>query len=162
MGFFNDYQAQAITPGHVENEGDYEVMILGSEDGTTPDGAQFKRVVCKINYKGEPRISIFLTEGKNFNGNFTAFCDTFGLPRGDNNFDSWKGKRGWIHINLVKKDGFINMIPRWILDEKGYVRNAQNVQQVQKPVVNTQPKQGQNTDGWNQEPFSTMDEDIPF
>lgn len=161
MAFFNDYQVQAITPGHVEAEGDYEVMILGCEDGKTPDNAAFKRVVCKINYKGEPRISIFLTEGKNFNGNFTAFCDTFGLQRGDTNFSEWRGKRGWIHINLVKKDGFINMVPRWILDEKGFVKNPQ--QRVQ--AVNIQPKQAPaaNVEEWNQEPFSTdTDEDIPF
>lgn len=126
MGYFNNYHEAAIQPGYVDHDGDYEVMILGTEDGTTPapDNAAFKRVICKINYKGEPRISIFLTDGKNFDGNFTAFCDTFGIPRGNTDFKSWVGKRGTIHIVLTKKGEFVNMVPRYILDENGYVKKS--------------------------------------
>lgn len=124
MGYFGNYHESAIQKGYVDREGDYEVMILGTKDGRTPDGADFKQVICKINAPGEPRINIFLTEGRNFDGNFTAFCDTFGLPRGDMNFQSWVGKRGWIHILLQKsKDdkGFTNMVSRWLLNDQGYV-----------------------------------------
>lgn len=154
MGYFGNYHAQAIQPGYVDQEGDYEVMIIGLRDGCTPDGAAFKQVQCKINYKGEPRISIFLTDGKNFDGNFTAFCDTFGLARGDVNFKGWIGKRGWIHILLTKKDGFTNMVPRWILNDDGYVKCPNN-QQV--PAVQQQQAYGQSTsqqeEQWGDIPF---------
>lgn len=160
MGYFNNYQEAAIQAGYVDHEGDYEIMILGTQEGSTNDGTAFMRVMCKVNAPGEPPISIFLTDGKNFNGNFTAFCDTFGLPRGNTDFQSWRGKRGIVHINLVKKDGFTNMIPRWILDEHGYVvRNGHNA----APQKNYQQQPAQ------QQPYgsttqSQEDEwgDIPF
>jgi len=142
MGYFNNYQEAAIQAGYVDHEGDYEVMILGTKDGTTGDGTQYKQVQCKVNAPGEPPISIFLTDGKNFNGNFTAFCDTFGLPRGNTDFASWRGKRGVIHIMLTKKDGFTNMVPRWIIDEHGYVvgrgKPVEPQQNYQAPVASVQ------------------------
>lgn len=156
MGGFNNYQPKAITPGYVDHEGDYEVMILGLREGRTPDGAYYKQVVCKINFPGEPKISIFLTEGNNFDGQFTAFCDTFGLQRGDQNFNSWTGKRGWIHIMLTKKDGFTNMVPRWILDENGYVKTRRTTAEQPAPVETSQPY-GQTTpeqeENWGDIPF---------
>lgn len=159
MSFFNDYEPKAIQPGYVAQEGDYEVMILGVKDGTTPDGAAYKQVVCKINYPGEPHISLFLTEGRNFDGQFTAFCDTFGIIRGDQNFQSWTAKRGWIHINLTKKDGFTNMVPRWILDERGYVKRVNGLpqppaEQQQQPVQQQQSFGAvTNDEDWGDIPF---------
>lgn len=124
MGYFGDYQRKPIEAGYVDQEGDYQVKITGIKQGTLTDKdnkvQQYTQVMCLINYKGQPNISIFLTEGKNFDGNFTAFCDTFGIkPAQDMN--SWIGKTGYIHILLKKKDGFTNMVPRWILGDNGYV-----------------------------------------
>ena len=65
------------------------------------------------------------------------FFDTFNLPRGDQNCESWRGKRGVIHINLAKKDGYTNMIPRYILDENGYVKKSNNLQPA-APMQQTQ------------------------
>lgn len=163
MGFFGNYHESAIQKGYVEREGDYEVMIIGIRDGVTSDNARFKQVQCKINAPGEPRISIFLTEGRNFDGNFTAFCDTFGLRRGDENFQSWIGKRGWIHILLQKsKDekGFVNMVPRWLLNDQGYVDH--NYTSGQQPVQNTPAAAPQQSYG--QTTASQEEEwgDIPF
>lgn len=157
MGYFGNYSQQAIQKGYVENEGDYEVMILGTKDGVTPDGANYKQVMCKINAPGEPRISIFLTEGRNFDGNFTAFCDTFGLPRGDTNFNNWTAKRGWIHIMLTKKDGFTNMVPRWLLGDDGYVVRRGQQQNFQQPAQQQAQSYGQTTQSQEEEWG-----DIPF
>lgn len=168
MGFFGNYHEQPIQKGYVEKEGDYEVMILGTKDGRTPDGAMYKQVLCKVNAPGEPRLSIFLTDGRNFDGNFTAFCDTFGLPRGNEDFNYWVGKRGWIHILLNKKDGFTNMIPRWLLGEDGYVirggsqnRNSQSAQGGQGQQMTSQ---GQQQQGYGQTTAQQEEEwgDIPF
>lgn len=123
--WIDSYQPESIKPGIVKQEGDYEVMILGVKSGTISDsGKRFVQIMCKIRAEGEPRISLFLTEGPNFNATATAFYDTFNIQRGDQNCESWRGKRGVIHINLAKKDGYTNMIPRYILDENGYVKRT--------------------------------------
>lgn len=155
MGGFNNYNPKPIMPGYVDHEGDYEVMVLDLKEGRTPDGSYYKQVICKINYPGEPKISIFLTEGNNFDGQFTAFCDTFGLQRGDQNFGSWRGHRGFIHIMLTKKDGFVNMVPRWILDDNGYVRKGKPVtDNTQQPADVEQPYgQITNDEDWGAIPF---------
>lgn len=164
MGYFNNYQEEAIRPGYVEREGDYEVMILGTQEGNTGDGTPFMRVMCKVNAPGEPPLSIFLTDGPKFNSQFTAFCDTFGLPRGNTDFASWRGKRGVVHIMLTKKDGFTNMVPRWILDDKGYVIKggnrpaAQNYQP--QPVQQNYQSQGYGSTTQAQE--EDWGNDIPF
>lgn len=125
MAYFEDHHRTAIQPGYVDQEGDYQVKITGYRSGemTNKDGklARYTQVTCQVNYKTRPNISIFLTEGNNFDGNFTAFCDTFGITEGQPS-PSWIGRTGWIHIMLQKKDGFTNMIPRWLLGDDGYVK----------------------------------------
>lgn len=136
--WIDSYQPDNIKPGTVKQEGDYEVMILGVKSGTISEsGKRFLQIMCKIRAEGEPRISLFLTEGPNFNATATAFFDTFNLPRGDQNCESWRGKRGFIHINLAKKDGYTNMIPRYILDENGFVKKSNNLQPA-APMQQTQ------------------------
>ena len=125
MSYFGDYQRKAIQPGYVDQEGDYQVKITGVSNGeiTSRDGdkKRYTQVKCLVNHKARPVISIFLTEGDGFDGNFTAFCDTFGL-QATQDPSTWAGHTGWIHIMLTKKDGFTNMVPRWLLDDQGYVR----------------------------------------
>lgn len=125
MSYFGDYQRKAIQVGVVDQEGDYQVKITEVGEGQLTDPQKgpkrYVQVKCVVNYKTFPSVSIFLTEGDSFDGNFTAFCDTFGInSQADAN--SWIGKTGWIHILLKKKDGFTNMVPRWLLGEDGYVR----------------------------------------
>ena len=81
MGYFNTYQRKAIQAGIVDQEGDYQVKITEVTPGTINDprngDKQYVQVKCLVNHKALPTISIFLTEGESFDGNFTAFCDTF-------------------------------------------------------------------------------------
>lgn len=152
MSYFGDYQRKAIQSGVVDQEGDYQVKITEALEGTMNDPQKgpkkYVQVKCTVNYKTYPTISIFLTEGDSFDGNYTAFCDTFGInPQGDP--AAWIGRTGWIHINLKKKDGFTNMVPRWLLGDDGFVRrevaaaslgNSQGPMQNGRPVMN-QPQQ---------------------
>ncbi len=46
--------------------------------------------------------------------------DTFCIARGDWNTEGWRGKRGFMHIRLRQKDGYLNMEPEFILDDEGY------------------------------------------
>ena len=118
MSYFDSYQRKAIAPGYVDKEGDYELSIVAIKQGKLETGERFTQVECEINYKNNPHINLFLTEGRNFDGNFTAFIDTFGIQPGE---QSWIGKRGYVHILLSKKDGFTNMKSRWILGDDGFV-----------------------------------------
>lgn len=118
--FVDDYEPEPVRPGRVDKEGDYELMILEVTGGSTKDYARYMRVKCKINYPGEPRVSFFLTEGASFAGRATAMFDTFGIARGNWNTEGWRGKRGYMHIRLRQKDGYLNMEPEFILDENGY------------------------------------------
>lgn len=143
MGYFGDYNREGIQAGVVDQEGDYQVKIVEYTQGQINDPKegqkQYTQVKCLVRHKAYPTISIFLTEGKTFNGNFTAFCDTFGIdPR--ESMEAWIGRTGWIHINLKQKDGFTNMVPRWLLAEDGYVRREvaaaanQGTNRQQQPV----------------------------
>lgn len=121
MGYYESYQAQPVRYNLVPNEGRYQIKIdkvMESEPGTSP---RYTRIDCVINADGRPHISLFLTEGQNFNGNATAFFDTFGITRGNFDYNSWLGIKGWIDITFKKKDGFTNMVPHYILNEEGYV-----------------------------------------
>jgi len=118
--YMDDYAPEPVRPGRVDKEGDYELMILDVSRGTTKDGARYMRVKCKINYPGEPRVSFFLTEGNSFAGRATAMFDTFGISRGNWNTEGWRGRRGYMHIRLRQKDGYLNMEPEFILDEEGF------------------------------------------
>lgn len=141
MGYFGNYQRRPIEAGYVDQEGDYQVKIMGYQEGQTKEGARYVQVKCLVNYKTRPTISIFLTEGPKFDGNFTAFCDTFGInPNEDPN--NWINKTGWIHIMLTKKDGFTNMVQRWILNDDGFIKeevkraagNSSRPAQAQQPA----------------------------
>lgn len=101
--YFNDYKEEPILPKAVE--GRYETKINDIQPGNMKDGTPFTRVDLIINAQGYPHVSLFLTSGANFNAHFTAFCDTFGIPRGNSNFESWKGKKGWLDISIVEKTG---------------------------------------------------------
>lgn len=121
MSYFDTYHEESIKPRRVPKDGDYYCMVLGVKFGNTKEGARYTQIICKIKSEGEPRVSIFLTEGDNFNSKATAFFDTFGIERGDDNTANWIGKRGYLHISLVQKDGYTNMQPSFILNEDGYV-----------------------------------------
>lgn len=142
MSYFGDYQRKSIAPGYVDKEGDYELVIIGVRTGEIDgeDGKKrYTQVDCEINYGERPHIAIFLTEGKAFDGQFTAFCDTFGIDPTERSFNAWKGKSGYVHILLKQKDGFTNMVPRWIL-ENGYV--MEEVKRAANGGLNKNPTQG--------------------
>lgn len=121
MAYFESYKQESIKPRRVPHDGDYLCMVIGVKFGNTKDGARYTQITCKIKSDGEPRVSLFLTEGDNFNAKATAFYDTFGIDRGNENTKSWIGKKGYLHIALVQKDGYTNMQPSYILNEDGYV-----------------------------------------
>lgn len=139
--FVDDYKPGPIRPSRVEKEGDYELMILEVTKGSTRDGSRYLRVKCKINYEGEPRVSFFLTEGSSFEGRATAMFDTFGIERGDWNTEGWRGKRGYMHIRLRQKDGYINMDPEFILDDEGYASAPGASRKVTKMAMYTDEDQ---------------------
>lgn len=159
MGYFGDYQRKPIEAGYVDQEGDYQVKIMGYQEGQTKEGARYVQVKCLVNYKTRPSISIFLTEGPKFDGNFTAFCDTFGInPNEDPN--NWINKTGWIHIMLTKKDGFTNMVQRWILNDDGFIKEEvkRAAGNSSRPVQAQQPAPQQSYGDCSDQDFG----DIPF
>lgn len=121
MAYFEDYKRWRIEPGVVDQEGQYLLRIVDIKQGTIErTNERYTQVDCEILYKNNPHVSIFLTEGRNFNGNLTAFIDTFGIQNVQD-FNSWKGKTGYVQILLRVKDGYKNMVPRWILGNDGFV-----------------------------------------
>lgn len=132
MAFMNDYQAAGIKPAIVSKEGVYAVKIVNASVGKMEDGKRFIRVETMINADGYPALSLFLTEGEKFNGVATAFFDTFGLQRNSWNFETWKGAIGHVNIKLKEKNGYMNMIPSYILDEHGFVVRQQQQNQQQQ------------------------------
>lgn len=159
MGYFGDYQRKAIAPGYVDKEGDYELKIVNIKTGEIdgPEGKKrYTQVECEINWGEKPHVSIFLTEGKTFDGNFTAFCDTFGIDPAGRDFRAWIGKRGYCHILLKQKDGFTNMVPRWILRD-GYVMDE--VKEAANGGLNK--GQAQQPQQEYQQDFGIMDNDFP-
>lgn len=158
MSYFETYQRKAVEAGYVDQEGDYMVKIRDVESGQLTTGERYTRVICDINYKNRPSISIFLTEGKNFDGNVTAFIDSFDI-KDLNNTESWKGHYGWIHILLKKKDGFTNMVHRWLLGDNGFVREEvkKEVQRLNSGTVNI-PSAGNTITGPDGDEYG----DFPF
>lgn len=156
--YFESYREEAILPKTVE--GRFETKVNDVQPGTMKDGTRFTRVDLIINAQGYPHVSLFLTDGPNFNAHFTAFCDTFGLPRGNQNFEQWKGQKGWLDISVVEKDGYKNMRPSYILDENGWVVRPNNTQPQQaapqQPQYNPAPQQPQMYGAMSE------GEDIPF
>ena len=157
--FIDDYGPEPVKPGRVEKEGDYELMIIGITSGATKENARYLRVQCKINYQGEPRVSFFLTEGKNFSGRATAMFDTFGIPRGEWNAEQWKGRRGYMHIRLREKDGFINMEPDFILNNEGWAMSPEEL--MARSYGDKQKSKAQDLDMYKDLPSEDLG-DIPF
>lgn len=128
MAYFEDYSPSCLRANVVPKEGIYLTKISDITQGTMDDGRRYVQVKCTINCEGNPVVSLFLTEGGNFNGNLTAFFDTFGIERGNFNFDAWINKRGYLKILLQKKGEYMNMNPRYILNEDGFVVKPNNTQ----------------------------------
>ena len=103
MAYFEDYNAEPLRANIVPKEGIYLCKISDVVQGQMDDGKRYVQVKCLVKSEGTPVVSIFLTEGNNFNGNLTAFYDTFNIDRGNMYTDSWKEKRGYLKICLVKK-----------------------------------------------------------
>lgn len=121
MAYFENYEKKPITPGYVEKEGVYELVIQSvREDVIQEKNTRFLQVECQINAKNYPHVSIFLTEGDNFNGNLTAFIDTFGI-NDYRNPNTWINHSGFVFIKLGEKNGYKTMTPRYILDQQGFV-----------------------------------------
>lgn len=155
-GWIDDYHEEAIKPNIVDHEGNYQLKIAGAKTGSFEgkNGEPAKRyfqVDCIINAPGFPHVSIFLTEGKNFNAVATAFFDTFGIQYGNFNYNTWINLKGWMRIELKQKGEYINMDPRYILDENGRVMRAVEAPQAvpQQPMTPSAPP-------------SFNDEAIPF
>lgn len=150
MAYFEDYNAEPLRANIVPKEGIYLCKISEIVQGQMDDGKRYVQVKCLIKSEGTPVVSIFLTEGNNFNGNLTAFYDTFNIERGNMNVESWKDKRGYLKISLVKKGEYTNMVPRYILDENGYVKHPQGQQPAPAAAV---PSFNDNLDQLGDIPF---------
>lgn len=157
----NQYQATNIKAKTVSCEGDYVLRIDGVTDGVTDakdksgspvfdeDGEKkqlhFTRVTCSVKAEGFPQLSIFLTEGPNLSGELTAFFDTFLISRGDFNYQHWIKHYGRMHILLKQKDGFVNMVPRYLLGDDGYVDKKKACVAASEPHAAVQTQQIQQT-----------------
>lgn len=146
MAYFEDYQPQALRANIVPKEGIYLCKISEMTQGTLEDGRRYVQVKCIINCEGKPIISIFLTEGNNFDGNLTAFYDTFGIERNNMSFESWKDKRGYLRILLQKKGEYTNMVPRYILNDEGYVERPRQNNSFNQPAPNYPEPSASNDD----------------
>lgn len=149
MAYFEDYVSEPLRANIVPKEGIYLCKINEIVQGTMEDGKRYVQVKCLIKSEGTPVVSIFLTEGNNFNGNLTAFYDTFNIERGNMSIETWKDKRGYLKICLVKKGEYTNMVPRYILDENGYVKHPQ----AQQPAPAAVPSFNDNLDQLGDIPF---------
>lgn len=129
--FVEDYNPQPIKASIVKAEGEYQLKIESVEYGKftnekTQSEKRYFKVNCIINAEGFPKVAVFLTEGPSFDGEATAFFDTFGIPRNNWQYETWKGHTGRMFIALKQKGEYLNMIPRYLLDDAGYVRKAQS------------------------------------
>lgn len=129
MSWVDNFQQDNIKPNIVPEEGVYELRIEKVSEGRTqdgPGGKNYIRVETLVNASGFPQLSIFLTEGPRFNGEATAFFNTFNLNPGDFVYDHWIKKHGRMLILLRPgKNGYTNMVPRYILGDDGYVDRKQ-------------------------------------
>lgn len=137
MGWVDTYHEEAITPNVVDHEGNYQLKVkqcfideIKPKEGTNEGSKKYFRIECIINAPGYPTVSIFLTEGPKFNQHATAFFDTFGIPHGDFNSNNWVNRVGWMRIELKRKGEYVNMEPRYILDENGHVMQPSMQNQV--------------------------------
>lgn len=158
-GWATGYQPEAIKPNIVEREGIYQLKVMSVKPGTIqpkdPSRETEKRyfqVECIINAPGQPKVSIFLTEGPNFNAHATAFFDTFSIQRGDFNSQNWVNHVGYMKIELKKKGEYTNMEPRYLLDANGFVT---------KPNMSA-PQQAYSQPMQPSAPQGDMLGDIPF
>lgn len=161
--FVEDYQPENIKPNIVDHEGEYNLRVenveFGRIEAKNPGEAEkrYYRADCIIAFNGYPHVSIFLTEGPRFSAEATAFFDTFGIPRGNWNIETWRGHEGRMKIELRKKGEYTNMVPRYLLGPDGYV---------QKNVPQQQMQQSYNASPMQQQNYGAPDEgtlgDIPF
>lgn len=160
MAWVNDYQPEAITPNIVERDGDYMLKIMDVSTGTIPANPEknqpekrFYRVECMIAAKGYPKVSVFLTEGKNFNAIATAFFDTFNINYGNWNTEEWKGREGAMHIAITEKNGRKEMFPTYIVDASGRVQRRAPAPQNMAPQPMPQTMGNGNLDQLGEIPF---------
>lgn len=152
------YQPQAIKPNIVEKEGIYQLKVVNTTTGVIQPKAQnenpkrYFQVECIINAPGQPKISIFLTEGPKFDGTATAFFDTFGIMRNNFDMNTWHGKVGFMKIELQQKGEYLNMVPRYILDENGYVQKPSFTQPA-TPAAPEAPATSGSVDQYGYIPF---------
>ncbi len=141
MGMFDGCKPEPIRKSVVEKPGDYWLRILDVQTGNSPrDGAFYIRVTCGvIGYTGV-NASVFLTQGLSWNSQLTAFFDTFGIRRFEENFSAWKGSVGKMHIELSQKDGYTNMKPTFILDDAGYAHHETYNDNLPDPGNHIKPK----------------------
>jgi hypothetical protein len=130
--WIDDFQSENIQKNIVAQEGIYTLRIEKAAEGCgemnengTKVSKKYIRIECIINAPGYPTVSVFLTEGKSFNGEATAFFDTFNLNHGDWAYGHWIHHYGNMFIRLKQKDGFTNMVPRYLLGEDGFVDKSQ-------------------------------------
>ena len=125
-GIFEGYEPEPIKK-RIVPEGDYTVKVKNVTFNTMKKDGEadtaYIRVECVINYEGFPEVSIFITKNKSFNSVLTAFYDTFGIQRGDYNFNNWMNRCGVIRIKHKQKGEYVNMDPQFILDDAGYAHH---------------------------------------
>lgn len=170
-GWAGGYQPEAIKPNIVEREGNYWLKIVNVTTGNIQPKAagdmakRYFQIECIINAPGTPKVSIFLTEGPKFNAHATAFFDTFSIQRGDFNSNDWIGRTGMMKIELKQKGEYMNMDPRYILDENGYVilPNRGVATEQQKAGYQQSMPSGPQGNTFGAVPDGTLnDETIPF
>jgi hypothetical protein len=130
--WIDDFESENIQKNIVPQEGVYTLRIEKAAEGVgemnengTKVTKKYIRIECIVKAPGFPSVSIFLTEGKSFNGEATAFFDTFNLNHGDWAYTHWVHHYGNMFIRLKQKDGFTNMVPRYLLGEDGFVDKSQ-------------------------------------
>lgn len=158
-----EYTPEAIRANTVKAEGIYQLKVMNVKTGSMKPkngeqyGKKYFQVECIINAEGYPKVSVFLTEGPGFNGEATAFFDTFGIRRGNFNAEEWRDHIGLMFIKLETKDGYTNMRPRYNLDANGNYINPNTQQQSPAPQYQpqntSQPQYQQQEDSFGDIPF---------
>lgn len=154
----NDYKPEPYIAKEVPAEGIYYCKVNEVTYGNK-DGKRWTKIDLIIKSDGRPHVSLFLTEGENFNQQCTAFWDTFGITRGEKETKNWIGKYGYMNIKFRFKDGYKNMVPYYIYDENGWVKKptaSHSQPQNAQPPVQQAPQQYQDYDNLS------PDDDIQF
>jgi len=123
-----DYQPEDYDKPKIE-EGDYTVIIHDVAEGhAKSSGAQM--ITVQLVVKGVDIIfKHYLVQGEYFNANMTKFFDCFKIPRGNFEFQRWRGRPGKAHIGKGKPNA----------EGKSYFEV--NYLIVDKPAMVAQPQQ---------------------